>query len=682
MLKKFSHAGVESAGKRRRLITCLIACLLVSTALYPNRATAQPRTTVKTTEKALERRKRAVELIVETADAARTFKDLFYRARIQTRAADSLWPYDEERARSIFRRAWEAATAFDRSEQEAEARESGVPSTLMFTEARDEVLAAAAARDSKLAEAFLKDLLPEKAEASEAENNKTETPRKTPWREVSVAGQRRLALAYELLSLNNPQRAAQVATPVIAEGESGELMAFVTRLRESEATIGENFYLRLLERTSRDIYGDTNTVLLLSSQIRSPWFLEVVDDRGSVQFRRLDSSLTGGAYLPVVAQSVRAVFLEIAGKVLLRPLIPSGGHIEVGETIALYIAINRLLPYFQRESPNHSAALMLRSSSLANEIDAARREMLDSQLAVDTLTPVRPGDALRPQLDQLGRAKDAADRDRIALGIVKKAAQKRLWDRAKRAAMEIEDVDSRRSALSYIAVCQIADLLRTFEKDKEENFDRLAKFVRSADVPRLATAWGLAQIALMTYRKGDKENAAALLDEAVTFAARTPAGTWQRVSAYTAVTRLAVGIDAKRAWEILPEVVRSANALEDYTGDEGSIDIEVVKNNAELELEPLSVGDEIFQVDGLFTAIAQLDHDRALSAARSLGRETPRAFASLAIANVMLGSSNHKGTETQRKPKDDQISRYNSLRLSILCDSVPLWLSPSPHYSL
>ena len=69
------------------------------------------------------------------------------------------------------------------------------------------------------------------------------------------------------------------------------------------------------------------------------------------------------------------------------------------------------------------------------------------------------------------------------------------------------------------------------------------------------TAWGLAQTAVMAKRKGDPVGANALLDEALTFAARTPAGTWQRVAAYTVIARFAPAIDLKRAWEILPEVV-------------------------------------------------------------------------------------------------------------------------------
>lgn len=615
-------------------------CLGVVFLLPLTLAYAQKGTAGKEKETELARRAKAVDLIVETAEAARTFKDLFYRARIQTLAADSLWQHDEVRARAIFRRAWEAATAYDKSEEEAEERESGLPSTIPITEARDEVLANAAARDSKLAEAFLQDLLAEKSDQDDLEKSQSQTQRRTPWREVSAAGQRRLALAYELLKQNNPARAADVAAPVIAEGESADLMAFITRLREADNNAGEMFYLRLIERTRSSNATDANTVLLLSSQITSPWLLIVVDERGSIQFRRLDTTLTSGTHLPIVSQLVQSVFYNVSAGILLRPIVPHDGQNMTMDTIALYFSIGRLLPYFEREAPRYVSDLRLRNSTLATGIEAGRRDTLDSQSELNSLTPERPGDLLRPQIDQLGRARDAEDRDRIAFGIVKKAAQNRLWDRAHRAAMEIEDLNLRRTALSYIATNQIADLLRAFTDDKENNFDGMAKFVRNADVLPLASAWGLAQTSVIAKRKGDMKSANALLDEAVTQAARTPAGTWQRVAAYTAVVRMAARIDAKRAWELMPEVVGAANAFDDLAGDEDSIEIDPGENDIFEALETLSVESDVFRVDGLFETMAQLDYEKALTLARSIGRETPRAFASLAIARVMLNSGN------------------------------------------
>lgn len=633
---RLSHKNVNASVVR---LTELVArCRIVFVVvlfLSSNLAHAQQKGPVKINDAVLARRAKAVELIVETADEARTFQDLFYRARIQALAAEALWSQDEQRARLIFRRAWEAATAYDKAEQNTEERESGVPSTIPITEARDEVLTKAAARDSKLGEEFLRELLGEKLDEKDSDQ-KQQAQRRSPWRDLSITGQRRLAFAYSLLNAGEPVAAARAAAPLVNEGVSADLITFILVLNEQDASEATKLYSLLLQQLSTDSQADAVDVLLISAPVISPRLLVTVDQQGALQFRPVPLRSPTIAQSFLTTRYATELFYVKCATVLLRPRVGAGSF---SETIALYVAIGRLLPFFQNTAAQYVPDFRLRINTLSNEIEAGRRGNLDSQIALTSLTAVRPGDLLRPQIDQLGRARDVADRDRIALGIVKKAAQKRLWDRARRAAMEIEDIDLRRSALSYIAVSQIADLLRTFKDDKEENVDRMAKFVRSADVPQLVTAWGLAQTAVMATRKGDVETATALLDEAVTFAARTPAGTWQRIAAYTAVARMALRIDVKRAWEILPEIVRSVNAFESYSGDEGSIDIDVGKNNANEELEPLSVGDDVFLVDGLFAEMAKLDSEKALTAARSIGRETPRAYASLAIARIILSSA-------------------------------------------
>lgn len=633
----------------------LCASLILLLVLVSVHAHAQQRTPVaKETEK--ERRAKAIELISETAEAARNFKDAFYRVRVQSLAADALWAHDETRARAIFRRAWEAATAFDKAEQEKEERESGIPSTLPMTEARDEVLAKAAARDSKLAESFLRELLDEKKAEKNADETQEQAQRRTPWREMSAAGLRRLALAYELLNQDHPTRAAAIIAPVTSEGASGDMMTFILRLRERSAADADALYASLLERMRMDTLAEANDVLLLSAPLISPHLLVVVDNQGALQFRSIPSATPAAQPAQPLPPNVRLAFYSIAASIIMRPLAPRAGTSVMPEAVALYFAIGRLLPFYEREAAQHVQALRLRNSTLANEIEAGRRETLNSQFELSSLTASRPGDPLRSQLDQLGRARDALDRDRIALEIVRKASRLRLWDRAKRATSEIENVTMRRAALSFIALSQIADLLRAYADDKEDNFDGLAKFVRSADVPPHAAAWGFAQIAVIAKRKGDDESAAKLLDEAEAFAAKTSAGTWERATAYIALTRLAARVNSKRAWELLPEVVSAVNAVEDYVGDENAIEIRLDENQS-AALEPLSVEADVFRLDGIFSTFAQLDYEKALAQARILGRQTPQAFASLAIARVMLSTA-LRGQDSELRIKS--VSAFHS----------------------
>ena len=100
---------------------------------------------------------------------------MFYPA-VQMLAADALWTHDSGQARTIFRRAWEAATASDKADREETARETGAlpGATPKITEARDEVLAKAARRDARLAEIFLRDLLNDKDEGSASRNDRAQ----------------------------------------------------------------------------------------------------------------------------------------------------------------------------------------------------------------------------------------------------------------------------------------------------------------------------------------------------------------------------------------------------------------------------------------------------------------------------------------------------------------------------
>ena len=62
-------------------------------------------------ESAAGRRALAVSLLAGLAEEARGFRDEVLRARVQARAADALWDdeRERERARDLFRRAWESA---------------------------------------------------------------------------------------------------------------------------------------------------------------------------------------------------------------------------------------------------------------------------------------------------------------------------------------------------------------------------------------------------------------------------------------------------------------------------------------------------------------------------------------------------------------------------------------------
>jgi hypothetical protein len=581
-------------------------------------------------------------MLNETAYAVRSLDDLFYRARIQMLAADALWPFDEERARAIFRRAWDAATASDKAEREADETEEGLPagSTDTFvSEARDEVLVKVAARDPQLASLFLREYMKDREGDASSNTARNRPQRRTPWRELSAASARRLALALDLLNSNQPERAAQVAAPLINDGVSGDLLSFILHLREQSAGQADALYVSLLKRTRMDAEADANSVLLLSAPVISPQLLVVVDERGSLLFRPISSTAAAPQAQPPLPASARSLFYNVAATVLARPIIQRPDLNPAREAVALYFTIGRLLPHFEREAPQYAPEMSARQSALLNEVAESRRDQLSAQIELTSLTPERGDDLLKPELERLARSSDDAERDRISLAIVRKAARNRLWDRARRAAAEIKDAGARRAALSFIAVNEIADIARAYEKDKEGDFESPANYVRGADVPPFVAAWGLTETALVASRAGKSQSASELMDEAERYAARVEMGTRQRVAAYAIMTNYASRIDQARAWRLLTETVKAANAVEDYAGDEASLDLtadEDADEDNSAAADHFSIDADAFRLDATFATMARLDFEKALAEARGLRGKIPQALAHIAAARATL----------------------------------------------
>jgi hypothetical protein len=593
------------------------------------------------------RRREALELLRETAERARSFDDLYYRSRILTLAADALWSFDQEQARSIFRRAWEAASAWDKREVEEIEKESGAEEAAGFVmDARYEVILKASARDSALGDSFLKEF---EKERKELEAPLQEQPAQgTLWSQLSLEDVRRLGFAGDLLARGESESAARMVEPLISRGVRADTIAFIIRLREQNSGAADRLYTQLLARARADRDADANTVLLLSSPVVSPELLVVVGEGGSLQFRPLprppastaettEAATEAVARAQAVSGPLRSAFYQTAAELLLRPFASADPAAQTQQMTALYLAIGRLLPFFEQEAAQYAAELRARATAMGSEMEQSRRDILASHFDMERVTPDKAGDPLRSANEQLARAGTAEERDGLRLGMVRVAVRNRLWDRARRVAGEIEKAESRRAALSFTAVSQIADLARTYADKKETDYESIVKFLRSADVPPLASAWGYAEAATVAARNKDaRAEMLSLLDEAEASAGRVEARTRQRVAAYGIVTSTAARLDTERAWRLLSEVVRAANSVEEFAGEETSIDIPATDGSKPDDADYFVVTSESFRLDRIFATMAQLDWTKTLAEARSLDGDVPQAFAYIAMARAVL----------------------------------------------
>jgi hypothetical protein len=367
-----------------------------------------------------------------------------------------------------------------------------------------------------------------------------------------------------------------------------------------------------------------------------------VDEHGSLQFRPVANNAAPAAPPQPFSPATRNAFFKAAASVLLRPASAQRAANETQDKSARYFAIGRLLPFYEREAAQFVPELQARANTLLNEFTDSRRASLSSQLDTRNVGAPPSTDALRSHFEERGRASDDAERDRITVRIVLIAARNRSWDRARRAAAELSDEALRRAANSFIAVNQIADLSRAYADEKEDDYESILSFLKSADVPPLAAAWGYAQAAQVAARKRDAQRVAELLTEAERYAERAETSAGQRVAAYIVLTNAAARLDQQRAWESLAQLVKAANATADYAGDEATIEIRTDETSATATESPFIFTTEAFRLENVFATMARLDFERALRDARSLAGDTPRAFAQLAIARAALEKTEKK----------------------------------------
>ncbi len=106
-------------------------------------------------------------------------------------------------------------------------------------------------------------------------------------------------------------------------------------------------------------------------------------------------------------------------------------------------------------------------------------------------------------------------------------------------------------------------------------------------------------------------------------------------------------VDPPRAWEATFDAVKAANSADGFTGEDGGITISFVSKGSSSR-RGNSVDD--FDVPGIFRALAADDFDRAVELARGFQGETPRAFATIAIARSVLDSKQPKANGQNTKP--------------------------------
>ena len=552
-----------------------------------------------------QRRATALSLLQSLAIEARSYRDEALRARVQARIADVIWNRDQEAARALFHRAWEVAEIVDNASASAStpSLRSSTGRILVRTNLRREVLALASRRDHKLGEEFLAKLTPKEPNQS---NSNPETS--------AVENAERLRLANQFLETGNVERALQFADPALRR-ISERAILFLVELREKNALAADQRFASLLTSANADLASDANTVSLLTSYAFTPSMYLVVSPGG------IPSS---NSYLPRrqpdLTPGLRRSFFEVAARILLRPLPQIDGS-SAGRP-GTRLIMTRLLPLFQQFAPDLAATLNTQLAAMGTEATSVH--------AVPNLE-LNPGinedgyDIDGELKGALDRAQGADERDR-AYAFAAMHAADRADARARDFADKIEDLETRKGIRTYVEYFFIRTLIR-----KKQSSEAVL-LIRKASLEPTWRAHFLTQVAALTLRD-DRVRALELFDEALTETRRIDAGRPERAYSLTALLRHFATIDRARTWELLSETIKAANAVSDFTGENGLTAVTLEgKFGIRLSTEVAAPND----LSEAFEALAAESFYQALDVGKTFTGEAPRAIAMIAITRAVL----------------------------------------------
>lgn len=566
----------------------------------------------------------AVSLLTTLADDARSFREQALRARIEARAGDAFWETDPDKARTLFRRAWDEAETADAEAAKRQAEEfqkqdrAGGPILLRRPrDIRSEVLRIVAKRDRDLGEEFLKKL----ADADEAAKN--DDRRNTDPGAASLAAAKRLQLAKRLLDDGEVERALQFASPVL-DSVNRDTISFLSALREKNASAADQIFVSLLARAESNPTSDANTVSGLSSYAFTPFFYVVFSPDGGANMSQEGRDTPA----PDLAPAIRRTFFRVASEILLRPLPPPDQDQTTSGRAGKYMVIKRLLPLFEQYAPEQAQYLKTQMAALSGDVSEDLRSGENRGLT----RGITPDDVSRSPLerlqDRLDRARTPEERDAIyadyAVSLAGKGDPK-----AHELVDKISDGDMRKNVRAYV------DFQSAQQAISNNDPTEAARLAKSGELTSMQRIWTYTRAGRMLI-KNDQSRATELLDEALAEARRISGSSPDRARGLVAVATVLFQVDRVRSWEIVSEAMKAANAGEGFTGEDTLVS--AFLRTPQMVLVTNASAAE-FDLSGLFRELAKDDLNRAVELAKAFTGESPRAVATLAIARSMLEKS-------------------------------------------
>jgi hypothetical protein len=556
-------------------------------------------------------RESALAIIDRQIDLGKTIDSDAKRINLMVRAADLMWPADQDKARATFSDAFDVAARLF--------KEKGAPDSsdgrmrVQGVDYRYTVITAIARKDSAWADKLMKQVLAEEADAAAAKAAVEAAKEKAGSNpEATRTSQNLMGIALALVSSDQPS-AVKFARSTFQYPATMYTSFFLFKLAEVNRTLADQFYAEALNAYGR---SPMDQFLYLSS-----YPFAANREIGEMPMWTIYAVPNGLTPNPALQRVFVSTLLGRARELVQNPVTPGAG-VRWTENSQVFMALSRVELLIANSLPD----LIPQITEARGNIAALLTEP-EQRRTTDTMKdpPKQTFDEIVEAADKLANADNREAR--IALAIMNAAdSGTESFEKLDAAGSKIEDIKLRRQVMSLAYFNRSQKLLKDKKIDEAR---RLAAKVEEHD----QRAYVYAKIAdeSLKQRKNDAD-VREMLEDIVATGAKSP-DSEMKARALLVAVHLYSTIDANRAVSLLGDAIKTINNIPtiDLTGDRINIKIEGKAFGSYRGLQTPGFSPEV-----VFREMGKLDFDGTLYLASNLNDKSIRGMTTLSLADQCL----------------------------------------------
>ena len=585
----------------------LLICLILASAAHAQKKPAVATSSLCTPDNAVDATKQQIL-------ASRTFDDAVQRIAVLLRAADLLWPHEQEKAMAAFMEAFDIAVQNfkENGDQIRRTSENKLAAIIPLPDQRFKVISALAKRDPAKARKLSEQIVQDDA------RDVSEKPGTDDY-ESKLRTAEKLLLTARELATTDATAAVNFARQSFKYPATLYLPMFFYELAKTNKSAADQFYVESLTAYSS---SPLDQFLYLSAypfgnardagDMPSSTFYKIPD--GYQPDRRLQRQFMQ----VLLGRTERVLQTTVEAK-------PDYGLMEPAQ---MWLALTRLQKQVQANLPDLADAVAQAKDRLLPALDPKVQRRVDALIKADNA----PLESFDEQVELAEKNPDVDRRDQRLMGAVTRLSKDQPVEKVLGVIDKISEAGLRTSLLNWFYYFRSQALIA--EKHLIEARKLAAKVTELDQRAFLFTQ--IAEESLKTAE--DQTEARQMLNELAGDVGKAPK-TIVSARALLALANLYAKIDTNRGVEELGNAVRTINALE---SPDFSQQFSMIKIEGKTFATFASFSTPGFNPENAFREMGKLDFDGSLVQAATFTDKSLRALTTLSVIEPCFATKRHK----------------------------------------